>query len=108
MSPEVKRGPVSPLEAAELKTEQIPDEVFIVFNGLIAQNLMYGRSNVKQKEVVAQLKEQDMSRKDIFDKRWLDIEDSYRAEGWQVTYSSPSYGDTGFDPYYTFKAPQET
>ena len=42
MSPETLRGPVSPMEEKELKTEQIPDEVFEIFNGLIAQNLFSG------------------------------------------------------------------
>lgn len=107
MSPEQRRGPVSPSEAKELQTEQIPEEVFIVFNGLIAQNLRRGYSRVKQKEVMGQLKERGLEVKDIYDKHWLDVEDSYREAGWEVKYDSPSYGDNDFDPYFEFITPKE-
>ena len=107
MSPEIKRAPVSPSEAAELQTEQIPEEVFVVFNGLIAQNLKHGRSRVLQREVVARLEAEGMSTEDIYDKNWLDVEDSYRAAGWQVRYDKPvAYAGESFEPYFEFRASQ--
>lgn len=102
MSPEARRGPISPAEAKELKTEIIPDEVYLVFNALIAQNLYRGRASVKQDDVVGQLVEQGFDRAEIFSKHWLDIEDSYRASGWDVKYDSPAYNEDPYDPYFLF------
>lgn len=109
MSPEIKRGPVSPAEVAELKTEQIPEQVFEVFNGLIAQNLHGRYSRVLQKDVLAELEDRGMNRSEIFEKHWLDVEDSYREVGWKVDYDRPVYwGGENFDAYFEFKAPPET
>ncbi len=108
MSPEVRRGPVSPAEAAELQTEQIPDEVFIAFNGLIAQNLQQGRARVLQKDVVALLEAQGRNRDEIYKQHWLDIEDSYRATGWKVAYDKPMYyAGENYDAFFEFSAVKE-
>jgi hypothetical protein len=108
MSPEARRGPVSPSEAAELQTEQIPEEVFIVFNSLIARNLREGRSTVLRDEVVTELEARGMNREDIFSKHWLDVEGSYCEAGWDVKYDSPvAYGGETFEPYYEFRAEQK-
>lgn len=108
MSPEMKRGPVSPREAAELQTEQIPDEIFMIFNGLIAQNLYRGRAMVKQKDVLAAAEAQGLKRSEIFDRHWLDVEDSYRTAGWQVKYDKPVYyAGEDFEPYFEFSAKKD-
>ena len=104
MSPEIKRGPISPAEAIELQTQQIPDEVFVAFNALIAQNLSYGTSIVKQEDVINRLKEQGVDVNEMYRKHWLDVEDSYRALGWKVMYDKPGYNETGH-AYFEFKAP---
>jgi len=105
MSSERLHGPVSPTEAAELQTVQIPDEVFDVFNGLIAQNLNRGHSRVLQKDVVEQLEARGLDRSKIFDQHWLDVEDSYRTAGWTVSYDRPVYyAGESFDAYFDFKA----
>ena len=105
MSPEIKRGPMSPTEAMELQMQQIPDEVFIAFNALIAQNLSYGRSIVGQKEVVDRLKEQGIDINEMYRRHWLDVEDSYRALGWKVMYDKPGYNED-YDAYFEFRAPK--
>ena len=108
MSPEAIRGPVNPAEAAELQTELIPDEVFIAFNGLIARELSGGRARVLQKDVIAELEEVGVPRGEIFKRHMLDVEDSYRATGWQVTYDKPmGYAGETFDAYFEFKAKKE-
>lgn len=107
MSPEIKRGPMSPAEAMELQVQQIPDEVFIAFNALIAQDLSNGRATVKQNDVVARLEGQGMNRREIYDRHWLDVEDSYRALGWKVLYDKPGYNET-YDAFFEFHAPKGT
>ena len=74
MSPEVQRGPLSPAEAGELQTQQIPEEVFGAFNTLIAKNLSQGQAKVLQKDVISLLVGQGVNREAIFDNKWLDVE----------------------------------
>lgn len=107
MSPEMKSGPLSPSEAAELQVEQLPDEVFVVFNALIARSLRAGRARVLQKEVVEKLVEQGMDREEIFDQKLLDVEECYRSAGWKVKYDRPVYyAGEDFEPYFEFAAPK--
>jgi hypothetical protein len=105
MSPEIKRGPLSPAEASEQQVQQIPDEVFVVFNSLIARDLYDGASTVFQDEVVKALTEQGLRSVDINKNHWLDVEESYRAVGWKVLYEKPGYNETGRS-YFEFRAPK--
>lgn len=41
------------------------------------------------------------SRQFIFDKHWLDIEDTYRKAGWNVEYDKPGYCEN-YDAYFVF------
>jgi hypothetical protein len=103
MSPEQRSGPIAPQEIQALKTEQIPDEVFAVFNELIAENLHNRRATVLQKDVVAKLEARGLTRDEIYKRRWLDVEESYREVGWKVTYDKPVYwGGENFEPYFKF------
>ena len=43
-----------------------------------------------------------MNRKKAFDEHLFDFEDAYRNEGWEVSFSQPSY-DEDYDSYYSFK-----
>ncbi len=84
----------------------IPDEVFNVFNQQIAQNLHNGRAKVLQKNVVAALEAQGLSRGYIYENHWLDVEESYRAVGWRVKYDKPAYyAGENYDAFFEFKAP---
>ncbi len=108
MSPEQSRGPVAPQEIQALKTEQIPEEVFTVFNDLIAENLRSGCSKVLQKDVMFRLEEMGMNRSEVYRHRWLDVEDSYRAVGWHVEYDKPVYwGGEDFEPYFKFRSSEK-
>ena len=100
-SPEKMTGPMRPEDAVEAQRFQIPEEVFVVFNGLIARDYREGRARVMQKEVVDRLVKQGIARRAIFDNHWLDVEANYRAEGWHVTYDSPAYCED-FEPSFEF------
>lgn len=108
MSPEMRQGPISPVEIAELKEALIPEAVFAVFNELIAQNVTpHGVSKVLQDEVVARLEARGMSRHDLYKNHWLDVEPSYEAAGWDVQYERPVYwGGEDFDAYFKFSPKQ--
>jgi hypothetical protein len=42
-----------------------------------------------------------VSRQEVFDNQWLDIEDIYREAGWKVSYDKPAYNET-YKAYFTF------
>lgn len=108
MSPEARPNfAMSPAEAASLHTEQIPEQVFDVFNSLIARDLSQGEATVYQDEVVAELENRGMSRQAIYGNKWLDVEDSYREVGWRVKYDRPVYwGGENFRAYFHFSEPK--
>ena len=92
---EMKKGePISPDKVQEVE-DIIPPEVFDCFNEEILSNFKKGESRVSYIDVV----------KKITDKlgnclgKWLNIEDAYRAKGWQVTYDPAPYS---CEPFFIF------
>ena len=100
MKPE-KVKPISPKEVAGEKIRQMPDAVLEAFNELIARGGS-GYVTVMQKDVVALMVKKGLSRSEIFDNGWLDVEDIYRKAGWIVEYDKPGYNET-YDAYFTFR-----
>ena len=87
--------PLKPSEVVEKKLEKLPDEVIDAFNEMIALHWNGSYSKFKQEDVVNLiLKKMDMERGDIFDSHYLDVEDIYRSEGWNVEYDKPAYYET--------------
>lgn len=94
--------PINPNDdLIKLKFALIPDAVFEVFNMLIAQKWDGYSSFVKQKDVVAALKAKGFAESEIYEGHWLDVEDSYRAEGWKVVYDRPGYCES-YDASFKF------
>jgi hypothetical protein len=97
-------APIRPEDVPQLKKLVMPPAVIETFNSIIAKHYLNGKSNFTKDEVVKALEEKGMSRHDIYDNKWLDIEDLYRAEGWHVRYQSSGYsGDTKAMYYFTAK-----
>jgi hypothetical protein len=93
----LKKGtPISPDEVVETKVATIPPEVFDVWNALIAKKWASGgRATIMQSEIVKELCEVlKVERNKIFEMHWLDVEDAYRAQGWNVEYDRPGYCET--------------
>ena len=91
-------GPISPKEAKSGK--HIPDEVFEVFNDLIRE----GGGTVKQGVAVARISaKMGVTRSQIFERGWLDVEDAYRAKGWKVDFDKPGFNES-YEAYFTFEA----
>lgn len=86
-------GPASPRDVLALKTLQIPQVVFDVFNSEIAKHFDGKSATVKQDDVVDRLSRIPYSipSKRLFDNHWLDVEKSYEALGWVVEYDQPAY-----------------
>lgn len=87
--------PISPKDVPGAKLSGMPDAVIQLWNGLIAREFSSGVAVVYQDEVIGALLESGVckTRAEIFNKRYLDIEDIYKAKGWSVTYETSYYGD---------------
>ncbi len=96
-------GPMDPSELLAEKVLIIPNEVFVIFNSLIAENAMRGVARVNQFDVVGRLEELGFDRKEIYKKKWLDVEELYRKKGWSVEYDKPGWNET-YEPYFIFSA----
>jgi gamma-glutamylcysteine synthetase len=59
------------------------------------------RTAVKKIIEVFQREGKEISSKEIYDKKYLDIESLYKKHGWVVVYDKPGYSET-YDPYWTF------
>lgn len=96
-------GPVSPKEITKLKKTSIPEPVFEVINKLIAKYWNGFSATIKQKDIVWALINtiQGSTSDSIRENGWLNFEDCYRAEGWQIEYDRPGYNET-YDAEYTF------
>ena len=103
-------GPLSPREIENKKERAIPELVFEAFNEMIAREFFRGQATVMQKDVVERILEKmapsEQQRADIFDKRWLDVEEAYRRVGWRVEFEKPGYNEN-FAAFFIFtKAPK--
>lgn len=97
-----KVHPIKPEDVAVEKQRTIPDEVFSSFNELIAQKWDGHSATIKQDDVVALIVKKGLSKKEISDKGWLDVEDAYRSFGWYVEYDKPGYNES-YPATFTFK-----
>lgn len=86
--------PIRPEDVAGHKTKVLPSEVFEVFNDLIARSFNNGQATVMQKDVVDALVAKGFSKEEIFAQKLLDVEEAYRAKGWQVEYDKPGFNET--------------
>ncbi len=103
---------ISPLKASEVvaaKRRQFPEYVIDAFNTLILQRIAKGTATFTQDEAIAlilhkaeQAVVKPPTRQEIFDLGYLNVEEVYYMEGWDVRYDSPDR-DQAFTPYFTFK-----
>ena len=95
--------PISPNEVKHV----IPDLIIEAVNKLIQEKWDGKRAVIKQCEILDRIvnTNQDspnyLTRGEIFEKHFLDFENLYRAEGWNVDYDKPAYCET-YEPYFTF------
>lgn len=104
--------PITPKEAKNAYGAGIPDFVFEAFNAIIAESGRHGTSflifkDAAVKAVLAKAKDAgiNLERQDVFDLNYLDVENHYKAAGWEVSYTKRHYSESG-DVYFSF-APKE-
>jgi hypothetical protein len=110
-TPEITYGnvePITPQEVVSRKKEIIPDVVFEVFNELIARNASRGGySRFLQKDVEVLLVERGVPLSEAYEKHWLDVEEIYTHQGWDVEYDKPAYNES-YEPNFIFKPKEKS
>lgn len=95
--------PISPDEIPKAKKKYFPDEVIDTWNEIIATNFSSGSATVQQDDIVRALSSRlDITRNEVFNKGYLEVEDIYRAEGWKVHYDKPGYNES-YGAFFEFK-----
>lgn len=97
-------APIKPSEVAAKRVATIPPEVFEAFNELIVENFLVSTATVVQNKVVERIlaKLPQVTRGEIFEKGWLEVEGAYRKAGWSVLYDRPGYNES-YDAYFEFR-----
>lgn len=80
--------PISPAELMKHRQKQIPNEVIKCFNDMIIQSWSGNCAEFEQSDVVECILKAmpGLSRQDIFDKGYLDVEPLFEDKGWEVYY----------------------
>lgn len=87
-------APIRPDEIAGAKKLYFPPEVLTAFNNEITKNYSSGYATVKQDDVVNAICESmNIGRQEVFARKYLDVEEVYRAAGWTVSYDKPAYNE---------------
>jgi len=82
---------VKPITPDDLADREFPDEVIEAFNELIVE----GAGRVVQREVVDRIvSKMCVTDGEIFEKGWLNVEETYRKAGWDVVYDKPGFNET--------------
>lgn len=100
----------TPADVICKRSDYIPDFVFRAFNSLLVEKYRPEETIITQNEAIARIlayaPDEDLNRHIIFEKHWLDIEDSYRKNGWDVEYDKPGYNEN-YQASFKFKPKQQ-
>lgn len=97
-------------EDVRINSKHIPDFVYDVFNHLLTEKWNNGKPIIiSQEEVVNRIickhnwlfDDIELSRQEIFEHHWLDVEPEYRNAGWDVEFDKPGYNES-YKAFYTF------
>ena len=88
----------TPKDAKEHKLASIPDFVYQAFNNLLAKNYDAYGTIILQGEVIKEILTvcplDSMTSQIILENKWLDVEDEYRKNGWEVEYEKQGLGES--------------
>ena len=96
----------TPEDVLKKRVGTIPDYVIDAFNDLLTENYQEDETIIEQEDVIRKILEystdDELTRETIFKKHYLDIENLYRNNGWEVDYEKPAF-DELFEPFFIFK-----
>ena len=95
--------PLSPREVAEQFNSSIPDEVIQAVNTLLIKEYKNGTAILKQKDIMAEIRliNSDLTATKIYENGWLDFENVFISNGWEVEYDNPVYCED-YDAFFRF------
>lgn len=100
----------SPEDVLKKRVETIPDYVIDAFNDLLTENYQEDETIIEQEDVIRKILEystdDELTRETIFKKHYLDIENLYRNNGWEVNYKKPMFNEH-FKAYFVFKSKKD-
>lgn len=99
--------PISPQEIMDNLDKIIPSEVIESVNELLQERYRNtGSVTILKEELISKIHTKiDVSRQELFDKKWMDFESLYYDNGWVVKYHSPDRGES-FNEYFSFSKRQ--
>lgn len=98
----ITNRPIRPEEIVQVK--EFPPFVYLAFNTLVAKHWSGKQAVVKQDEVVnliVELAPEGTTRHQVFEEKWLDIEEVYGEAGFEVEYDKPGYSED-YEATFTF------
>lgn len=100
-APDVK--PVSPAEALANRKNVFPPQVIEAVNELLTLKYSGGSVTLLQKDVIEKILQRmpDLTKNDLFNNHFLDFEDLFEQNGWNVVYDKPAYYES-YEPSWKF------
>ena len=100
--------PLSPKEVSEQFNNSIPDEVIQAVNTLLIKEYTNGTAILKQKDIIAEIRliNSDLTAAKIYENGWLDFENVFISNGWEVEYDKPVYCED-YDAFFRFRKKNE-
>lgn len=94
---------MKPEEVGDVQRSVLPAAVFDAFNAEIAGSFGSGSARVMQNKVANRIAAaMGIERQEVYDKHYLDVEEAYRDEGWNVEYEKPAYNES-YEAFFVFK-----
>ena len=93
--------PINPSEVYKIKFSLYPDYVVEAFNELIVKHWDGKAARINQSEIITRmiyLSAGNVTKRNIIESKFLDVEELFREYGWNVNYSKPGYNET--EPAY--------
>lgn len=103
----MKIKPITPNEVGKLKSDLLPPAVIEVFNESIAKNWNGKSAKVYQNDVADAIASKlDITRQNVYDMHYLDVEPIYESAGWKIIYEKPGYHES-WPAYFKFSKQNE-
>lgn len=96
--------PITPDEVQNAKNTNIPDYVIDSFNKLIASRWNGYSATINQIDVINHIIANcygNITKREIYDNKYLDVESIFESVGWKVEYDKPGYCET-YEPNFKF------
>lgn len=97
--------PISPNEIMSNLDKIIPPVVITAINNLLKKKFRGSKTKIEQNEIISEIISLDnaITRDEIFDNKWLDFEEIYSKNGWDVKYNKINFYDDSPRSYFLFE-----